>query len=393
MDTARKTKNGYFNADDCSLSEFTNLTSQAFEKKDAPHATKIEKNIPVYDVSTLQEKLKDSISRRTIMAEWADILQRTAGVIVLKNAYTDTSVIDAATTVYEKTITQEKQENGGGSDHFAKAGNNARIWNSLQKLCEAEPEVFINYFSNPVIDTVCQAWLGPNYQVSAQVNLVHPGGQAQLAHRDYHLGFQTAEISATYPAHVHDLSPIMTLQGAVAHCDMPIESGTTKLLPFSQAYRAGYTAWRREDFRNYFEEKCVQLPLEKGDALFFNPALFHGAGENVTTDIHRFANLLQVSSAFGRCMESIDRVKMCELIYDNLSALWSQNQLTKSELNAIIASTAEGYSFPTNLDLDPPIGGLAPQSQQELLKEALVSKWSKETFLDKLHAQQSRQRA
>ena len=51
----------------------------------------------------------------------------------------------------------------------------------------------------------------------------------------------------------------------------------------------------------------MQLPLPKGDAAFFNPALFHGAGTNVSRDIQRVANLLQVSSAFGRAMETVDR--------------------------------------------------------------------------------------
>ena len=47
-------------------------------------------------------------------------------------------------------------------------------------------------FANEAIQG-CEAWLGPNYQMTAQVNLVHPGGDFQQAHRDYHLGFQTAE--------------------------------------------------------------------------------------------------------------------------------------------------------------------------------------------------------
>ena len=48
----------------------------------------------------------------------------------------------------------------------------------------------------------------------------------------------------------------------------------------------------------------MQLPLAKGDAAFFNPALFHGAGTNRSADVRRMANLLQVSSAFGRAMET-----------------------------------------------------------------------------------------
>ena len=143
-------------------------------------------------------------------------------------------------------------------------------------------------------------YLGPGYQVTAQVNRVNPGGAAQNPHRDYHLGFMTRENAARWPVHAHLLSPALTLQGAVAHCDMGLESGPTMFLPYSQRYAEGYIAFGRPAFQEYFAEHHVQLPLSTGDIVFFNPALMHGAGHNRTDDIHRMANLLQVSSAFGR---------------------------------------------------------------------------------------------
>ena len=97
---------------------------------------------------------------------------------------------------------------------------------------------------------------------------------------------------------------MLTLQGAIAHCDMPIETGPTLYLPFSQSYLPGYLATARPEFRDYFDKHHVQLPLAKGDAVFFNPALFHAAGTNRSKDVRRIANLLQVSSAFGRAMET-----------------------------------------------------------------------------------------
>ena len=108
-------------------------------------------------------------------------------------------------------------------------------------------------------------------------------------------------------AHAHQLSPFLTLQGAVAHCDMPLESGPTLYLPFSQTFTPGYFAYRKPEFAAWFDAHRVQLPLAKGDAAFFNPALFHAAGHNRTSDIRRIGNLLQVSSAYGRAMESVDR--------------------------------------------------------------------------------------
>jgi len=382
---------GYFDSAACDLNAFTALIDQTANPSTVPHADDIQKNVPVYDMSRLRSSLEDKERRRTIMAEWARVLQAGAGVLVLRGAYADSAVLDEATAIYGKIIATEKLASGGGGDHFAASGSNDRIWNSLQKLCEEAPDVFLRYFANTSIAAACEAWLGPNYQMTAQINLVHPGGAAQQAHRDYHLGFQTAEMSVEYPAHVHDLSPALTLQGAVAHCDMPTESGPTKLLPFSQLYRAGYAAWRRDDFRALFEERCIQLPLAKGDALFFNPALFHAAGANTSSDIHRMANLLQVSSAFGRAMETVDREKMCKLLYPHALAAHQNSTLGVFGLKAAIAASAEGYSFPTNLDLDPPKGGLAPETQQALFIRALAEDFDLQKFgaiLDEMRIKQ-----
>ena len=380
---------GFFDADECNLRDFSDLVSRTDLNDGLEHTETVAKNVPVYDAAALDAALRDPDARLPVLSEWAHVLRDGAGVLVLRRAYTDTAPIDAATELYDRIIADEKAASGGGADHFATAGANDRIWNALQKLCEADPEIFARYFGNVAIAAICDAWLGPNWQMTAQINLVRPGGAAQQAHRDYHLGFQTAEISALYPAHVHDLTPALTLQGAIAHTDMPIESGPTKLLPFSQLYRPGYVAWRRQDFRDFFEANHVQMPLAKGDAVFFNPALFHAAGANTSADIQRMANLLQVSSAFGRAMESVDRTAMCRRLYPVLASL----DMDRAERDAAIASCAEGYSFPTNLDRDPPKGGLAPETQAALFRRALDEGWTTGRFSEALAAQDERRLA
>lgn len=378
---------GYFDAASCDIHAFEKLVGRKLDEGLVPHADRIEAEIPVYRSAGLETALAGRESRRRLMAEWARVLKDLSGVLVLEGAYADTAPVDAATGIYNRIIAREKEISGGGADHFAAAGANDRIWNSLQKLCLEAPGVFAGYFANTAIDAVCEAWLGPNYQMTAQVNLVRPGGAAQQAHRDYHLGFQSEETSACYPAHVHDLSPVMTLQGAVAHTDMPVESGPTKLLPFSQLYRPGYMAYRQEAFKQFFDKACVQLPLRKGDAVFFNPALFHAAGANRSTDIQRMANLLQVSSAFGRAMESIDRPAMCRALYPVLLQEVKAGNLNRAALEAAVSACAEGYSFPTNLDSDPPVGGLAPETQKQLFLRALDEGMSAEAFGNALDAQ------
>jgi ectoine hydroxylase-related dioxygenase (phytanoyl-CoA dioxygenase family) len=383
----------FFDIDGCDLAAFEALTERTIAVSDLRFADDVTKRVPVYDVPALGAALTDPAERRALLAEWGWVLGQGPGVLVLRRAYRDTAPIDRATAIYDAIIAREKAESGGKGDHFAKAGANDRIWNSLQKLCEADAEVFALYFGNPAIAAVCEAWLGPAYQMTAQVNLVRPGGAAQTAHRDYHLGFQTAEGAARFPAHVHDLSPYLTLQGAVAHVDMAVESGPTKLLPFSQLFRAGYMAYHREDFRALFEARCVQLPLAKGDAVFFNPALFHAGGENRTADVQRMANLLQVSSAMGRAMESIDRLAMCRRLYPAIRALRAGGRLDDAETEAAIAAAAEGYAFPTNLDTDPPVGGLAPESQAALFRRALAAGMPEDAFGRELDAQARRRMA
>jgi len=381
---------GYFDTGSGKLEELVALCSQSLDRAEVPLAATVQKNVPIYDMENLRPDLAQSGARRDLMAEWARVLGQGAGVLVLRSAYADTAPIDRATAAYERIIAREKAAGGGGADHFAAAGANDRIWNSLQKLCLEDPEGFALYFGNPVIDAVCEAWLGPFYQMTAQVNLVRPGGKAQSAHRDYHLGFQSAEVAARFPAHVHILSSVMTLQGAIAHCDMPIESGPTMLLPFSQQVPGGYMAYRRPEITAFFKEHAVQMPLQKGDALFFNPALYHAAGENVSRDINRMANLVQVSSAFGRAMEAVDRIAMCRALFPALLKLQAPGGLDPAAIAAAIGAAAEGYSFPTNLDCDPPVGGLAPETQAALMARALAEGWAETAFDAALDAHAAR---
>ena len=377
----------YLSTNDCDLDEFSKSLDRELQQNEVPLSHDIQKNVPIYDVSKI-DFLSDTKLLRT---EWANILHKTSGVLVLKNAYPDTSIIDTASAIYEKIIADEKAATGDKADHFAASGANDRIWNSAQKLCQYDPQTFSKYFSNLAVDTACKAWLGPNYQMTAQINLVRPSGAAQSPHRDYHLGFQTKEIAESYPAHVHDLSPALTLQGAIAHVDMPIESGPTKLLPFSQIYRHGYLAFSQHDFREYFENNYIQIPLNKGDVLFFNPALYHAGGANISKNIHRMANLLQVSSAFGRAMESLNRSEMTRMLYPILAK--NSDKMNEAEINAAITSCSEGYSFPTNLDTAPPLDGLAPETQANLFRRALKEEMSFVDFKKELLLHDKNKRA
>ena len=380
---------GCLSADDCRLADLIDLVSQQTDLAEYPYASTVEHNVLVYDGARLRKELSRPATRRLVEAELARAWQDGPGIVVFVGAFADPSVIDRATRQFEAIIAAQRAAGGAVGDHFAAAGQNDRIWNALEKLALRAPEVFAAYYANDIVAAACHAWLGPGYQVTSQVNVVNPGGAAQTAHRDYHLGFQTGAQAAGFPVHVHRLSPMLTLQGAVAHTDMPAETGPTMYLPHSQKYLPGYLAWHRPEFGEYFETSYVQLPLRKGDAVFFNPAVFHAAGANQTADVSRMANLLQISSAFGRAMEAVDRGAMSAAVFPALRAMAEAGAAPPAVANAI-AACAEGYPFPANLDLDQPIGGLAPASQADTLAQAVTERWSQERLESELGAWSAR---
>jgi ectoine hydroxylase-related dioxygenase (phytanoyl-CoA dioxygenase family) len=360
---------------ECRVEDLAVLTQSVTDLSLYPHASEVVEGVLVYDGAAVAAALRDDRQALELEAEVASALADGPGVVVFRRAYDDLSLIDAVTAAFWEIIEAEKAAGGPAGDHFGTPGANDRIWNALEKLAVRAPDLFVRYYANDCVALASRAWLGPAYQMTAQVNVVNPGGQAQSVHRDYHLGFQSNDVAMQYPAHVHALSPVLTLQGAVAHSDMPLETGPTMLLPHSQKYLQGYLAWRLPEFRAHFERAHVQLPLERGDVLFFNPALFHAAGTNRTTDVRRMANLLQVSSAFGRAMETVDRARVALAVYDDLVKAHIAEGWDARWIDNVIASSAEGYAFPTNLDRDQPVDGLAPPTQADLVRQALSEGW------------------
>ena len=372
MPTVTRTR--WLRAAEARLDDLRAVLDQRTDPAAYPNAARLLHDVPVYDCAALRMRLREEQAfLQTLTSEWIDIWADGPGILVLQGALA-APVVDDVTACFMQIIVRER-DGGSRGDHFAKAGANDRVWNALEKLCLLDPAAFARYYANDMLALASEAWLGPAYQMTSQVNNVRPGGAAQTPHRDFHLGFCSAEQAQRYPSHVHRLSPMLTLQGAVAHVDMPLESGPTLYLPHSQKYLHGYLVADRDEFRRHFSQHRVQLPLSKGDAVFFNPALLHAAGDNRSRDIQRMANLLQVSSAFGRAMESVDRGRMLRALYPQLLSLGRDGVLDRDAQARVVAASAEGYAFPTNLDRDPPLGGLAPESPQAVAVRALREGW------------------
>ncbi|MCV7431491.1 phytanoyl-CoA dioxygenase family protein [Mycolicibacterium bacteremicum] len=384
MTTSITAGTGRISESDCHVDDFARLVQQETDLADYPFAAETHRGVLFYSAAAIRA-LPDR--REEIADEFARAFLDGPGIVVIKGAYGPEHALAETTDLFTRIIAEQRASGVVAGDHFAKPGANDRIWNALQKLALTAPELFVRYYANDILALVSYAWLGPMYQVTSAINVVNPGGQAQNPHRDYHLGFMSTDTAARFRAHTHRLSPALTLQGAVAHVDMPLESGPTMYLPYSQRYEPGYLAFNLPEFRAYFDAHYVQLPLKAGDAVFFNPALFHAAGTNSSADIKRMANLLQVSSPFGRALDAVDRERIVNAIYPLLPMLSVQDR------EHVIAAAAEGYAFPSNLDLDQPISGLHGETQAELVRRALASAMSPDELAAELTALTARHTA
>ncbi|PWY80535.1 hypothetical protein BO70DRAFT_362488 [Aspergillus heteromorphus CBS 117.55] len=382
--------NRLFHIDSPDLEDFKQICCQTTSPATYQLASTVERNIPIYEATALNH-LDPSLTPR-LQSEWHHILESGPGIFVLKGMYHPATYADtlaATNAAFQQIIDQERQSPlGPKGDHFAASGKNDRIWNSFGKHALVDPSSFITYYSNPWLRLVSESWLGPAYRVTAQVNIVRPGGAAQESHRDYHLGFQELDRCAAFPRSIQLASQYLTLQGAVAHSDMPLESGPTRFLPFSQTYQPGYLAWRRSEFRAFFQENYVALPLELGDGVFFNPAVFHAAGANVMSDeggLQRKANLLQIGCALGKTMEVVDTVPVVERCWGEVCERYRKDGGLSRELDDFVCAVADGYPFPTDLDRRPPApSGMAPESEQQLIVRGLREGWGTEKIVEEL---------
>jgi ectoine hydroxylase-related dioxygenase (phytanoyl-CoA dioxygenase family) len=374
---------------DCNLDDLRTIVENRIDPAEYPHCDMVEEGAIVYgDGSPLR---RGPLARTTdLKAEIARALSLGPGVVVVRGAF-ENAVIDRASDVYFSLIDRQKQAKVDAGDHFGAPGSNDRLWSALEKLALTEPEVFCDYYRNEVVALVASAWLGPNYQVVSEINCVNPGSPSQVGHRDYHLGNFDLARAAAYPIAAHLFTPALTLQVAVAHTDMPLETGPTMFLPHSHKFGPGFLAMDLPEFQEFFTANRRQIALRKGDVLIFNPAVMHAAGANSTNDVRRLANLLQISSAFSRPYATVSRGRILQAIYPVLRERYATDP---SSTDTVIAAAADGYPYPTNMDLDPPtLNARVPESQADLARRGLAEAWSTDVFVAAVEEQVHRRRS
>ncbi len=224
-----------------------------------------------------------------------------------------------ATRVFRTLLDEERATGKDRGDYFAKPGTNERLWDSLGKLAFRDPEVFVDYFANDMVALVSVATrLGsatrsprrstwstrvarPRRCTETIIWVLHPTSAPSLSLR-------TSTNSLRYSHLPGRRSALRHARREWAYPVRPLLPEVPARLP-GVAFATVLRSWKRT---------YVQPPLAKGDAMvFFNPALFHGAGQTGRLPTWMY-NLLQISSTFGRAMESVDRDGITNAVFPAL---------------------------------------------------------------------------
>src|SRR5688572_825647 len=162
------------------LDEFQSVMMSETDPRDYPRAVGIDHGVPVYPGDRLEAALGDPDEYRSLQAELVRALLDGPGIVVVTGAFADLDAVDRASDVFREMISDQRASGSVVGDHYAVPGANDRVWNALEKLAVRDPVAFAAYYANDVIAIVSSAWLGPGYQITSQVNVVNPGGAAQV---------------------------------------------------------------------------------------------------------------------------------------------------------------------------------------------------------------------
>ena len=169
-------------------------------------------------------------------------------------------------------MTRQRVEGGGAGDHFAPFGVNERV---LERAGEARGDR-----ARGVRRLLRQRrhrrrsrprGSGRTTRSPRRSTSSNPAARRRAATATTTWASCTPRRSRAFPEHVQQLSPVLTLQGAVAHSDMPLESGPTMYLPHSQKYVPGYIAMNRPDFQEYFERAPHAAAVATGGCRVLQP--------------------------------------------------------------------------------------------------------------------------
>ena len=342
---------------------------------DYPYADAVERNVLIYG-EKLRAAVGTAAGRTAVQTELMRALTDGPGIVVFKRAFGDLSVVDRATEAFLAQIAAEKAAGVAGGDHFAKPGANDRVWGALDKLAVARPRGV-------------RRLLRQRHHRADQRGLARSGLPGHLAGQRGQPRRPGADRAPRLPPRLHGRRRRRPLPGprapAVAGADpagrgralrhagrdrpdplpallAPVRARLPRLPP-ARVHRVlpGRTTpscrWRRATPRS------STPPCSTAPARTSRPT---SDGWPTCCRCPRRSAARWRPSTGSRCAGRCSR------------CCWSSKAAGASDryLDNVIAASAEGYAFPTNLDRDQPIGGIAPQTQADLVRQAVAEEWT-----------------
>ena len=352
-------RTGWLSAADCSLDDFVAVVDRQTQLSDYPYADAVERNVLIYG-ERLRATIGTPSGRRAVQTELMRALDDGPGIVVFKQAFGDLSVVDRATEAFLAQIAAEKAAGVAGGDHFAKPGANDRVWGALDKLAVTRPRGL-------------RRVLRQRRHRTGQRGVARPGLPGHLTGQRGQPRWSGADRAPRLPPRLHGRRRSRPLPGAGAPALARADpAGRGRALRHARRDRPDPlpAATRTSTSPATSRSTCPSSPStssrttpscrwRRATPRSSTPPCSTARARTVSTTVRRMANLLQVSSPFGRAMESVDRVAMCRALFPVLLEGKAAGASDRY-LENIIAASAEGYAFPTNLDRDQPIGGIAP---------------------------------
>src|SRR5689334_4870682 len=87
----------WLDAASCRVEDLSAIVDAGLARPAPATAAEVAQGIPIYDCAALRPRLADPGARRGLMAEWHDVFEHGAGVLVLAGAWPEAAEVDAVT--------------------------------------------------------------------------------------------------------------------------------------------------------------------------------------------------------------------------------------------------------------------------------------------------------
>src|SRR4051812_19557988 len=98
---------GWLSEQDCRLDDLVALVGQTTDHGDYPHADGVEQNVLSYDGDRVLRIAAEPERRQALRAELARALLDGPGIVVVRNAFPDLSVVDRASDAFQAIIAEQ----------------------------------------------------------------------------------------------------------------------------------------------------------------------------------------------------------------------------------------------------------------------------------------------